>query len=89
MITANVLLAYELTHYLQTKRSGQQSFAAVKMDMSKAYDRVEWCFLKKMMDKLGFHENWVKVIMNCVTTVTYRIKVNGELTDVIVPERLR
>jgi len=55
--------------------------------MSKAYDHVEWKFLEKMMVKLGFHEQWVKFIMNCVTTVTYQIKVNGELTDVIVTER--
>jgi hypothetical protein len=87
MITDNVLLAYELTHYMQTKRSGRQSFAAVKLAMSKAYDRVEWSFLKKMMIKLGFHEQWVDIIIKCVTTVTYRINVNGELTDEIVPER--
>jgi hypothetical protein len=64
---------------MQTKRSGQKSYTAVKLDMSKAYDRVEWCFLEKMMDKLGFHERWVKVIMNCESTVTYRIKVNVSL----------
>ena len=87
MITDNVLLAYELTHYLQTKKSGRDSFAAVKLDMSKAYDRVEWIFLEKMLIWLGFHEQWVNTIMKCVTTVTYRIKVNGVLTDVIVPER--
>ena len=87
MITDNVLLAYEMTHYMQTKRSGRDFFAAVKLDMSKAYDRVEWSFLEKMMLKLGFHEDWVDVIMKCVTTVTYRIKINGELTDEIVPER--
>ena len=70
MITDNVLLAYEMTHYMQTKRSGKQSYAAVKLDMSKAYDRVEWSFLEKMMIKLGFHERWVDTIMKCVTTVT-------------------
>ena len=86
MITDNVLLAYEMTHYMQTKRGGQESFAAVKLDMSKAYDRVEWLFLKMMMDRLGFDEKWVDIIMKCVSTVTYRIKVNGELTDEIVPE---
>jgi len=88
MITDNVLLAYEMTHYMQTKRSGKQSYAAVKLDMSKAYDRVEWSFLEKMMIKLGFHERWVDTIMKCVTTVTYRIKVNGQLTDEIVPQRV-
>lgn len=64
-----------------------ESFAALKLDMSKAYDRVEWEFLRRMLCKLGFHQNWVKVVMNFVSTVTYRIKVNGNLTEEIVPER--
>ena len=38
-----------------------------------------------MMDKLGFHERWSKLIMQCISTVSYRIKVNGELTDEIIP----
>jgi hypothetical protein len=89
MITDNVLLAYELTHFMQTKKGSGDSFAAVKLDMSKAYDRVEWCFLEKMMRmrKLGFHEQWVSSIMKRVTTVRYHIKVNGCLTEDIVPER--
>lgn len=53
MITDNVLIAYELTHYLQNKRSGAEGFAALKLDTSKAYDRVEWPFLERMMGRLG------------------------------------
>ena len=40
-ISDNILSAYELTHFLQTKRSGKTGYAAIKLDMSKAYDRVE------------------------------------------------
>jgi hypothetical protein len=64
-----------------------EAFAAVKLDMSKAYDRVEWHFLEAMMLKLGFHRRFVAIVMRCVTTVKYRIKVNGDLTDEIIPSR--
>jgi hypothetical protein len=43
----------------------------VKLDMHKAYDRVEWDFLEKIMLKMGFHANWVKLIMTCLRTVKY------------------
>jgi hypothetical protein len=51
------------------------------------HDRVEWSFLKKMMRKLGFREQWINQIMLCVTSVTYQFRVNGDITDVIKPQR--
>ena len=80
LITDNVSVAYELTHFLQNKRSGWDCYAALKLDMSKAYDRVEWSFLEDMMSKMGFPRRWIALILNCVTSVNYRIKVNGVLT---------
>ena len=51
---------------------------AMKLDMSKAYDRVEWCFLEKILLHMGFIESWVAMIMQCVSIVTYSILINGE-----------
>jgi hypothetical protein len=87
LISDNILLAYEVTHLMQNKRSGREGYAALKLDMSKAYDQVEWSFLERMMEKMGFQERWIRLVMECVTTVKYYFKLNGKVTSEVVPER--
>ena len=64
---------------------GKKDFMAMKLDMSKAYDRVEWVFLEKILLKMGFSDTWVALIMECITTMSFSILVNGEPKGVIVP----
>lgn len=77
LVTDNVLIAYEMTRYMQNRRSGGEGCVAFKVDMSKAYDRVEWGFLEQMMLKLGFYNRWVNLITKRISTVSYHILVNG------------
>lgn len=49
VITDNILISFEILHYMKTKRRGNTSHMAIKFDMSKVYDRVEWDYLKALM----------------------------------------
>ncbi|XP_059626981.1 uncharacterized protein LOC132269745 [Cornus florida] len=72
----NAMLAYELLYAMKTKpRLGHLAF---KLDMSKAFDRVEWSFLKRLFLHLGFAEQWVQIIMEFLSTVSYSLVINGE-----------
>ena len=86
LITDNVLVAYECTHYLKHKK-GKAGACVVKLYMAKAYERVEWEYLNDIMLKLGFHEMSVALIMKCLTSVSFSVKVNGHLSAVFWPSR--
>jgi hypothetical protein len=55
--------------------------------MHKAYDRVEWNFLEEMMRRLGFHCQWIELVMACVTSVSYSVRFNSQLTEEFKPTR--
>ncbi|KAL8093146.1 hypothetical protein AgCh_035147 [Apium graveolens] len=59
LISDNVLIAYEVLHTLKWKRRGKEAYMALKLDMSKTYDRIEWSYLQAILIKMGFDSWWV------------------------------
>lgn len=76
-ITDNAMAPFEIFHSMKQNKTGKKGILAMKFDMSKAYDRVEWSFLEAVMLKMGFNDNWVALIMQCVCTVSYFVMING------------
>ena len=87
LITDNVLVAFKAMHHISKKKSGKVGEMALQLDMSKTYDRIKWVFLEKIMQKMGFADKWRALIMKCITTVSYSIKINGKPRGCIVPSR--
>ena len=87
LISDNVLVAFEMMHSIDQRRKGKEAFMSVKLDMSKAYDRVEWAYLEAMMRRMGFNERWISLILMCVSTVEYLVLINGEAKGKIILTR--
>jgi hypothetical protein len=85
-IIDNIIVAFEAFHTMATRLKGKQGFMALKLDMSKAYDRVEWN-LKAIMRKIGFSDQWIHLVMKCVRTITYSVLINGQSHGNIHPSR--
>ena len=87
MIINNFVIGFEGLHSMKKYRFKNGSKLALKLDMAKAYDRVEWCFLEKVMLKLGYCTEWVKKIINCISSVKFSFIINGEVKGHVIPER--
>ncbi|XP_056863970.1 uncharacterized protein LOC108850387 [Raphanus sativus] len=86
-IADNVLITHEILHYLKNSDAKKHCYMAVKTDMSKAYDRLEWDFVRLVFDKLGFDAIWVHWVLQCISTVTYSFLVNDSALGQVIPQR--
>ena len=87
LITDNVLIASEVNHFMKSKRQGKVGMTTLKVNTSKAYDRMEWGYLCDVMLKLGFAMKFVDFVLLCVSTVRYYITYDGYMIGPNILER--
>lgn len=87
LITDNALIAMECFHWFKKKTKGKKGVMALKLDMSKAYDRVEWPFVEQALISMGYPAKMVQLIMRCISMVSYQILINGQPSSSFKPER--
>ena len=76
-LSDNIFLAQELLHNYH--RPATKSRCAIKVDLLKAFDMVNWSYLLGLLSKLGFLPQFIGWIWECITSPRYSININGEL----------
>ncbi|XP_058757456.1 uncharacterized protein LOC131630719 [Vicia villosa] len=87
LIMDNALIAMEGFHWMKKKVKGKKGTMALKLDMSKAYDRLEWEFIVEVLTSMGFPRSMVVLIEKCISSVSYKVLINGAPSRCFTPER--
>ena len=80
----NILLTHEIMHKYKNMKT-KTAWTAIKLDIEKAYDKIKWDFIFKVLMEMGFHSTWISWIKECISSVSYSLIVNDEPNGLINP----
>lgn len=66
---------------------GKKKFMAIKIDLAKAYDRLNWSFIKNSLVAFGLNNDFIKLIMACISSASHKILWNGTKSESFKPSR--
>lgn len=87
LIIDNIVVVHELLHTMKNTKKGKKGKMTVKPDISKENDKVEWSYIEAILKALGFKDQWIQLVMSCITTVSYFVLVNDKPSETFLPSR--
>lgn len=82
----NVIIVQEVIHRFRSFK-GSKGAMIIKLDLEKAFDRLKWDFIRKVLTFFNFPPLWIGIIMSIVSTSSLSILLNGNVTDTFHPTR--
>lgn len=82
----NIIVNHEIMYYLN-KKGGKKSFMAIKIDLAKAYDKVEWNVFSHILGRLGFDDKFITLVHACISSAHFSVLLNGSPFGYLKSER--
>nr|KYP61054.1 Retrovirus-related Pol polyprotein LINE-1 [Cajanus cajan] len=82
----NIIVFQEVIHSMRFK-TGKKGWMAIKIDLEKAYDRLNWKFIKETLIDIGLPNNFVELVWACISSGKLRMMWNGEALEEFLPSR--
>eukprot|EP00253_Pinus_taeda_P002817 PITA_02817 len=83
-ITDEIILTHEIIHSLNISKKRRM---LLKLDLSKAFDRLIWNYIEKILLDFGFNASWVRWIMSLITFSFFYVLINGIPSETFHPTR--
>jgi hypothetical protein len=76
-ISNNIIVAQEIAHSFSLSSHGSHDFM-IKIDLAKAFDRLEWHFVGSALARRGLHAHFINLIHACISSPTFSVIINGQ-----------